>query len=120
MPHDAEFTVEELIERLRGGDELERLHAALALGSLGEEARPAVPVLAGMLGSDSVVDRRAAAWALRELGDVAEEAVPALEEALEDEDDQVEDLAAQALLIIEGAEEDDVEDDGTEPFRRAA
>jgi HEAT repeat protein len=119
MPADAKLTARELLERLRDPDELIRLHAALGLGSLGEEARPAVPVLTALLHSDTVLDRRGAAWALRDLGGVAEEAVPALLEALEDDDEQVEELAAQALEAIQGVGEDD-EDDDAGPDRQAA
>jgi HEAT repeat protein len=83
---------------------LVRLHAALALGSLGEAARPAVPLLVGLLRSGRVLDRRAAAWGLRDLGGVAEEAVPALREALGDEDRQAASHAAQALDAIRGGD----------------
>jgi HEAT repeat protein len=69
-----------------------------------------VPLLADLLGSDSVLDRRAAAWGLRDLGGVARGAVPALREALEDGDEQVADLAAQALEAIQGSDEEAPED----------
>ena len=122
MPDNPALTAEELVERLRGADDLVRLHAAITVGSLGEGARPAVPVLIGLLGSDHVLDRRAAAWALRNLGDVAEEAVPALLEAVEDGDEQVGELAVQALEVIEGIENgdwgEDEDDDG--PYQQAA
>ena len=119
MPDNAKLTATELVERLQGADELVRLHAAIAVGSLGEAARPAVPVLIDLLGSDHVLDRRAAACGLRDLGEVAEEAVPALLEALEDGDEQVEDLAAQALEVIEGGDWGEEEDDDG-PYRQAA
>jgi HEAT repeat protein len=115
MPADAKLTARDLVERLQDPDELVRLHAALGLGSLGEEARPAVPVLTALLHGDDVLARRAAAWALRDLGEVALEAVPALLEALEDGDEQVGGLAAQALEAIQGADEED-----TGPDRQAA
>jgi HEAT repeat protein len=107
MPADAKLTARDLVGRLQDPDELIRLHAALALGSLGEEARPAVPVLTALLYCENVLDRRAAAWALRDLGEVAEEAEEALLEALEDGDEQVRDLAEQALEAIQGVGEDD-------------
>ena len=124
MPADAEgaaLTATELVGRLRDPDELVRLHAAIALGTRGEDARPAVPLLMDLLGSDSVLDRRAAAWGLRELGAVAEEAVPALLEALEDGDEQVGDLAAQALDAIGGLDDEGPEDeaDGYAPGQAA-
>jgi HEAT repeat protein len=109
-PDSTRLTAEELIKRLRDADELVRLHAAITLGSLGEGARPAVPLLADLLVSDHVLDRRAAAWGLRDLGGVAEEAVPALLEALEDGDEQVADLAAQALEAIHGFDGESSED----------
>jgi HEAT repeat protein len=118
MPADSrtsELTVADLVERLHDPDELVRLHAALALGSRGEEARAAVPALLGLLGDGGARDRRAAAWALRDLAEAAEEAVPALLAALEDEDDGVVALADQALEAIQGAEaaeeDDETEDD---------
>jgi HEAT repeat protein len=120
MPADAKLTARDLVERLQDPDELVRLQAALALGSLGEEARPAVPVLTALLHGDTVLDRRGAAWALRDLGEVAEEAVPALLEALEDDDEQVGDLAAQALEAIQGGDDEDDEDDDAGPDRQAA
>jgi HEAT repeat protein len=104
MPADPELTAKELVERLRAPDELVRRHAALVLGSLGEEARPAVPVLTALLHGGTVLDRRAAARALRDLAELAAEAVPALLDALEDGDHQVEHLAAQALEAIQGSE----------------
>jgi HEAT repeat protein len=121
MPNDAKLTATQLVERLQSADELVRLHAAIALGSRGEEARPALPVLIDLLRSDNVLDRRAVTWALRELGDVAEEAVPALLEALEDDDEQVEELAVQALGAIEGIEDEDwgEEEDDDGPYRQA-
>jgi HEAT repeat protein len=105
-PDSTPRTAEDFIKRLRDADELVRLHAAITLGSLGEDARPAVPLLADLLGSDHVLDRRAAAWGLRNLGGVAREAVPALVEALEDGDEQVGELAAQALEAIQGFDEE--------------
>jgi HEAT repeat protein len=124
MPADAdgaELTTPELVRRLQDLDELVRLHAALALGSRGEEARAAVPVLADLLGSDNVLDRRAAAWGLGDLGAVAEAAVPALLEALDDDDEQVSDLAAQALHAMEGLDNEGQEDqeDGYAPGQAA-
>jgi HEAT repeat protein len=52
---------------------------------------------------------------------VAEEAVPALLEALEDGDEQVGDLAAQALDAIRGLDDEGQEDeqDGFAPGRAA-
>jgi HEAT repeat protein len=119
MPADAKLTARDLVGRLQDPDELVRLHAALGLGSLGEEARPALPLLLDLLGSDNVLDRRGAAWALRDLGEVALEAVPALLEALEDDDEQVEELAAQALEAIQGVGDGD-QDDEAGPDRQAA
>jgi HEAT repeat protein len=120
-PDSTQRTLEDLVKRLRDADELVRLHAALTLGSLGEGGRPAVPLLADLLGSDHVLDRRAAAWGLRDLGAVAEEAVPALREALEDGDEQVADLAAQALEAIQGFDEEAPEEgpDGRAPGHAA-
>jgi HEAT repeat protein len=124
MPADAdgaELTATELVGRLQDPNELVRLHAAITLGSRGEDARPAVPLLLDLLGSDNVLDRRAAAWGLRDLGAVAEEAVPALLEALEDGVEQVGDLAAQALDAIRGLDDEGQEDeqDGFAPGRAA-
>jgi HEAT repeat protein len=120
MPADGKPTARELVEQLQDSDELVRLHAALCLGSLGEEARPALPLLIDLLHCDNVLDRRAAAWALRGLGAVAAEAVAALLEALEDGDEQVADLAAEALEAIPGIEDDQDDQDDAGPHRRAA
>jgi HEAT repeat protein len=120
MPADAKLTATQLVERLQDSDEMVRLHAAIVLGSLGEEARPALPILVDLLHCDNVLDRRAAAWALRGLGEVAEETVPALVEALEDGDEHVQDLAEQALEAIQGIDHEDEEGDDAGPHRRAA
>lgn len=48
------------------------MHAAAVLGSMGDEAEPAVPALIEMLKSDDVHDRRLAARTLGEIGPAAE------------------------------------------------
>jgi HEAT repeat protein len=72
--------------------------AALALGDIGPEARPAVHALVEALRDGSKGVRRRAAVALAEVGNAA--AAPALREALGDATEGVRRAAAGALEVI--------------------
>lgn len=100
-------SIENLIELIQDNDPLVRVHAGFALGSIGEEALPAVPVLIEMLENGGVQDRKLAATTLGKIGPVAAEAIPALLEAATDEDDGVADLAVRALEEIDLADTDE-------------
>lgn len=102
-------TIENLIEKLQDASQVVRLHAATVLGSMGDDAEPAVPALIEMLQSDDVHDRRLAALTLGEIGPAAEEAIPVLFDAVDDEDDGVSKMAEAALELIDLA--DDIADD---------
>jgi HEAT repeat protein len=95
-----------LIQNLQDADQVIRLHAATLLGSMGDAAERAVPVLIELLQADDVHDRRLAALTLGEIGPVAEEAIPALLEAADDEDECVCELAVAALERIDLAEDE--------------
>jgi HEAT repeat protein len=102
--HD--HSIDALIENLQDADQVVRLHAATLLGSLGEEAEAAVPVLIYLLENGDVQDRRLAALTLGEIGPVAEDALPALLEAADDEDEGVAALALDALERIDQGEDE--------------
>jgi HEAT repeat protein len=97
--------IESLIEILQDANQVIRLHAATVIGSLGDDAEPAVPALIEMLKNDDVHDRRLAALTLGEIGPVAEDAIPALF-AVDDEDDGVAEMAEAALELIDLADEE--------------
>lgn len=99
-------SVEDLVEMLQDADPLVRIQAGFNLGTMGEDAWPAVPVLIEMLKFGDMQDRKLAATTLGTIGPVASEAVPALLEATNDEDEGVADLAIQALEEIDLADDE--------------
>lgn len=56
-----DLSVEELIHRLQNPDPLVRIHAAAILGSLAEQALPALPALIDLLKAEKAQDRKLAA-----------------------------------------------------------
>jgi predicted Zn finger-like uncharacterized protein len=97
--------VSQLIQRLKGQDLADRMHAARALAKLGPKAAPAVPELIAALRDQtdhpvSVLLRQAAAGALAEIGPEAAPAVPALRDALRDKNREVQQQAIDALVKI--------------------
>jgi HEAT repeat protein len=101
------ISIENLIESLQDADPLVRIHAAFALGSMEEDALPAVPVLIEMLKFGDEQDRKLAATTFGQLGPVASDAVPALLEAANDEEEGVADMALWALEEIDLADMDE-------------
>ncbi len=93
-------TIPVLVEGLKDPSALMRGECALALGSIGEEARAAVPALIGALGDQRESVRRRVAISLRRIGPGAKAAVPALREALNDNDKSVRVAAATALASV--------------------
>lgn len=100
----SDLTIEKLIENLKDSDQVIRLHAATVIGSLGEDAEPAIPALIDLLTTGDVHDRKLAALTLGEFGPAAEAAIPVLLNAANDEDDGVSDMAIWALEQIDLAE----------------
>ena len=74
-----------------------RQAAAIALGEIDPESRPAVLGLIELLKDEDFVVRYYGAQALGQMGSAASEAVPALTDLLEDEDSYVRASAAEAL-----------------------
>jgi HEAT repeat protein len=74
-----------------------REDVALALGRIGQDAKPAIPTLTELLSDKEVSVRQAAALAIRNIGPVATAATPALTKSLTDENEAVRTLAAFAL-----------------------
>jgi len=97
--------IDTLIENLQDADQVIRLHAATVLGSMGEDAEPAVPALVNLLQAGDVQDRRLAALTLGEIA--SDEAIPALCDAVDDDDDSVAKMAEWALETIDLAETED-------------
>lgn len=106
-----DLSFEKLVEMLQYPDPRARIHAGFVLGTLENEALPALPVLLEMLQSGDVQDRKLAAMTLGKIGPAACEAVPALLEVA-NEDEDVSDMAMWALEQIDVAD--------TEPDAEAA
>lgn len=86
-----------LTDNLRDRDEVVRLNAASALGSMGVVAKAAIPALIATLKDSNSIVRASAASALGGMGIEAKSAVPALSTALQDEDKSVRFIAASTL-----------------------
>jgi serine/threonine protein kinase len=86
-----------LIQALRAPDKHDRARAARVLGGIGADARAAIPVLLEVLRDREAIVRFDAAKALEKMGDAAREA---LSEALQDDDEVVRRIAAEALARI--------------------
>ena len=93
-------TIDNLIENLQAPDQIVRIHAATILGSMGEDAEPAVPALIEMLVNGEIQDRKLAALTLGEIGPAAKSALPVLKEAVGKR--RVGAAAEEAILKIEG------------------
>ena len=96
-------TLEKLIEDLQDANQLVRIYAATVLGSMGDDAEPAVPALVKLLQSGDVQDRRLAALTLGEIG--SEDAIPAPCNAVDDDDEGVAQMAEWALEQTDGEDE---------------
>jgi HEAT repeat protein len=95
--------IRRLIAKLSDEDRFERVEAARQLGRLGPEATAAVPALLRALGHQDKWLRVAAAQALGSLGPAAEPVGPvafALRRAMQDEDPDVRNAAAEALQKV--------------------
>jgi HEAT repeat protein len=95
------FSANELIPLLHDPDPVVRLHAGFVLGSLGDEATQAIPVLIEMLQSNDVHDQKLAAMTLGEIGPAASEAIPLLLHAANGENEWLADAAIWALEEID-------------------
>ncbi len=91
---DAKAAVPELVSFLAVPDEELRLHAAMALGGIGE---PAVPALLNALDDPDKTVRFYTVWALAFAGPAAKSAVPAVIKAMSDKDEDVRYKAAFTL-----------------------
>jgi hypothetical protein len=89
--------VQKLTDNLQNRDEIVRLNAASALGSMGVVAKAAIPDLISTLKDSSSIVRSSAASALGGMGLEAKSAIPALSAALQDEDRLVRFIAALTL-----------------------
>ena len=85
-------------------DTFVRRDVAVALGSLGPGAQPAVPALIVALKDTVGHVRLAAAEALGEIGPNAKAAIPALQKTRQDRNNGVRYAAAQAVKNIVGVE----------------
>ena len=87
---------------LTHSDAFVRRDVAVALGSLGAGAQPAVPALIVALKDKLGNVRLAAAESLAQIGPKAKAAIPALQASLQDRNNGVRYAAAQALKKITG------------------
>jgi serine/threonine protein kinase len=83
-----------LIQALKAPDKYDRARAARVLGGIGADAKAAIPVLLEALRDREAMVRFDAAKALEKIGDAAKEA---LSQALQDDDEVVRRIAAEAL-----------------------
>lgn len=98
--------IEALIEAFQDSDFSVRVQAGFTVGTMGEVAVAAVPVLIEMLKFGDVEDRKLAATVLGLIGPGAADAIPELLEAADyDQDDVVAKLAMSALGRVEVAEQ---------------
>ena len=97
-----EAVVAELTAALKGSSLERRRVAAYALGSIGPEARTAVPALEKLLRDEQPAVRFLAARALGSIGKDARRAVPRLHDATTDKDAPVRIRAALAVWQIGG------------------
>ena len=93
-------SVSALIKALEGKDEKIRIVAIVALGEIGENAKPAVPGLINALQDKDSMVRYSAAYTLGKIGKKAKPAVSELVAALQDKDSTVRSSAADALVRI--------------------
>ncbi len=95
-----EYSVPELLEKLKDTNPETRYWAARELGHHRTEAEGIVPALTEALKDQDKTVRIGSAYALAELGPEAKAAVPALQQALKDSDSGVRKGAAYALQQI--------------------
>jgi HEAT repeat protein len=95
-----QYSVAELVEKLKDANPETRYWAARELGHHRAEAKEIVPVLAQALKDEDTRVRIGGAYALAEIGPEAKTAVPALQLALKDKDSGVQKGAAYALQQI--------------------
>jgi HEAT repeat protein len=98
------WTIDVLIEKLKGPDPFVRVHAAMLLGNRGGEAGAAVPALIALLENGDLQDRRLAALTLGEIGPAAEAAIPALLAAADADDEELGAAALEAVDCIDPIE----------------
>lgn len=106
-----DLTIQQLIQDLSDPEITVRIHAATLIGWRGEEAVEAVPALIEMLADEDPRDRRMAALTLGNIGPAASEAIPALLDTInDDEDESVQEMAAEALekIDVDVEDEDDL------------
>jgi HEAT repeat protein len=95
-----QYSVAELVEKLKDANPETRYWAARELGHHRAEAKEVVPVLTQALKDEDKRVRIGGTYALAEIGPEAKTAVPALQQALKDNDSGVRKGAAYALQQI--------------------
>ena len=97
---DVDRVVSEAIDKWNEGSPVSREQALQSLGSLGRDARPAIPQLIGALRDPNPrIACRVAAF-IEQVGTAPKESVPALTALLKDPDAAVRDAAASALATL--------------------
>jgi HEAT repeat protein len=95
-----EYSVSELMEKVKDQDPETRYWAVRELGHHGSKAEEVVPALTASLKDEDKRVRLGGTYALAEIGPEAKSAVPALQQALKDKDAGVRKGAAYALQQI--------------------
>ena len=103
-PASAQWDVDRLVKKAldgwKEGTPAARESALEALGALGRDARPAIPLVIGALRDPNPVLRGKAAEAIGQIGSVEGESVAALAAALDDPEVSVRDAAASAIAQL--------------------
>jgi HEAT repeat protein len=97
-----DYSLEELLGKLKDNDPGIRYWAARELGRRGAQAKDAVPALTEALKDQDKNVRMGGAYALGDVGPDAKAAIPALQRALKDPAGEVRQGAAYALQRIQG------------------
>jgi len=95
-----QYSVAELLEKLKDANPETRYWVARELGYHRAQAKEVVPALTAALKDEDKRVRMGGAYALAEIGPEAKTAVPALQQALKDDDSAVRKGAAYALQQI--------------------
>ena len=100
---DGNLSLVKLLGSLQDADSVVRVHAAFAIGSLGQDAAPAIPVLVELIRFGDAHERKLAVTTLGLIGPAAADALPVVREMMDyDDDESVARVAMRVLDEIEG------------------
>lgn len=100
---DGNLSLVKLLGSIQDADPVVRVHAAFAIGSLGQAAAPAIPVLVELLRFGDAQERKLAVTTLGLIGPTAADAFSVVREVVDyDDDASVASLAMRVLDEIDG------------------